>query len=131
MTEIERAISSCQNRIGQYKARLTGVDFHRGSTMNAIQLEQVKIAALRRTAEYDKAQREGRLVLRPCKVGDVVFVTFRSHGILEIGVRKVTGFTDKAIKFPNQGFRLFTDFGKTVFFSRAEAEAALGDERDE
>lgn len=131
MTEIERAISSCQNRIGQYKARLTGVDFHRGSTMNAIQLEQVKIAALRRTAEYDMAVREGRMALLPCKVGEEVYVAFRSHGILEIGVRKVTGFTDKAIEFPNQGFRLFTDFGKTVFLSSAEAAAALGDERNE
>lgn len=87
--------------------------------------------AIRRTAEYDMAVREGRMVLLPCKVGDVVYVAFRSHGIFEIGVRKVTGFTDKAIEFSNQGFRLFTDFGKTVFFSRAEAEAALGDERDE
>lgn len=53
MHEIERAIRSCQNKIRQYKNRICGADLHTASTMNAIQLERVKIQALREKADRE------------------------------------------------------------------------------
>lgn len=46
MSEIEKAIDSCNNLISKYQKRLDGADFHRGSTMHALELERVKINAL-------------------------------------------------------------------------------------
>lgn len=91
---------------------------------------------LRELAEADK---EGRLVVLPCKVGDMVWVTSNpwtdkllekpldayvngmkmySHGLyvnLLFDTRKINGTRDYEINH----------IGKTVFFTREEAEGAL------
>ncbi len=98
--------------------------------------EQEGVARLRELAEADK---DGRLVVLPCKVGDTVWVTSNpwtdkllkkpldayvngmkmySHGLyvnLLFDNRKINGTRDYEINH----------IGKTVFFTREEAEKAL------
>ena len=92
---------------------------------------------LRELAEADK---EGRLVVLPCKVGDTVWVTGRDNVPREMRLtspdirtvctdednlcmatcsRKPDGFC--AYRLRNDG----TDIGKTVFLTREEAEKVL------
>ena len=94
-------------------------------------------ARLRELAEADK---DGRVVVLPCKVGDTVWVTGRDNVPREMRLenpdirtvctdednlcmatcnRKPDGFC--AYRLRNDG----TDIGKTVFLTREEAEKAL------
>lgn len=63
--------------------------------------------------EWCEANAEGRLLILPCKVGDVVWrVNFdKRHKRIE------------EIRFD---VNLYNAFGKTIFRTREEAEAALG-----
>lgn len=103
--------------------------------------EQAGVARLRELAEADRA---GRLVVLPCKVGDTVWVTrnpwtgkllkkpldayvngvkMYSHGIyvnLLFDTRKINGTRDYEINH----------IGKTVFLTHEEAEAALEATKD-
>lgn len=100
--------------------------------------EQEGVARLRELAEADK---DGRLAVLPCKVGDTVWVTrnpwtgkllkkpldacvngmkMYPHGLyvnLLIDTRKINGTRDYEINH----------IGKTVFLTREEAEKALAD----
>ena len=99
--------------------------------------EQEGVARLRELAEADRA---GRLVVLPCKVGDTVWVTGRDNVPREMELeapdiravctdednlcmstcnRKPDGFC--AYRLRNDG----ADIGKTVFLTREEAEKAL------
>ena len=104
--------------------------------------EQEGVARLRELAEADK---DGRLAVLPCKVGDTVWVTrnpwtgkllkktldayvncvkMYSHGIyvnLLFDTRKINGTRDYEINH----------IGKTVFLTHEEAEAALEAMKDE
>ena len=104
--------------------------------------EQEGVARLRELAEADK---DGRLAVLPCKVGDTVWVTrnpwtgkllkkpldayvngmkMYSHGLyvnLLFDTRKINGTRDYEINH----------IGKTVFLTREEAEAALEAMKDE
>ena len=99
-------------------------------------------------AELIVAERDGRLVVLPCKVGDTLYVDkrtivdgWRVKGVsAELATGKVVAFSTnkqsafiKIEFFYNQGEKTFRDryvisaIGKTVFLTRAEAEAALKD----
>ena len=93
--------------------------------------EQEGVARLRELAEADKA---GRLVVLPCKVGDGLW-TFCSYP-----VEQVYSFTVTDISTLNGRTMLNTsrcgvidarDVGKTVFLTREEAETALEAMKDE
>jgi hypothetical protein len=84
-------------------------------------------------AEWTKAQQEGRLVVLPCKVGDKIY-TLSYKGIDEKTVVQLNiQFTDRIKHYSvithnhRQACLCYEnkDFGKTVFLTRAEAEAAL------
>jgi hypothetical protein len=86
--------------------------------------------------EYEEAKAEGRLVVLPCKVGDNVYFLLQEldgewyvsspHRITEIGTR---GFWTSAfpLEKPNamDDFTSWSEFGKTVFLTKEEAEKAL------
>lgn len=83
---------------------------------------------LEKIKEWIKADKEGRLVVLPCKVGDGLW-TFCSHP-----VEQVYSFTVTDISTLNGRTMLNTsrcgvidarDVGKTVFLTREEAEKAL------
>lgn len=91
---------------------------------------------LRELVEADKA---GRCVLLPCKVGDRIYKLFCGGAVkLEvdrivcwsIGRWKVNAHTDR--KYTDwKSFEIdFSDFGKTVFLTSEAAEAALAKEAD-
>ena len=93
------------------------------------------IDRLRELAEADK---DGRVVVLPCKVGDTVYMIERifdiDNGVCdEICARKVIGYggnnLNKLWLIGSGGIcnvSIFvSEFGKTVFFTREEAEKAL------
>lgn len=95
--------------------------------------EQEGVARLRELAEADK---DGRLVVLPCKVGDVVFGIHNGQTVLPMVAKWIETNTDGwtvAAQYspmaPN--FYRFSDFGKTVFRTLEEAEKALEAMKDE
>ena len=71
-----------------------------------------------------QAEKDGRLVVLPCKVGELVWTANNrcgvcSHKIWRIERNNDGDFACSLLMFP------FCDFGKTVFLTREEAEAAL------
>lgn len=71
---------------------------------------------------------KSRFVELPCNVGDVVYWYNRSGEIIEAKIIK-NGFCAKI----ESGFEYdvgYDEIGKTVFFTREEAEAALAERRD-
>lgn len=87
--------------------------------------------------KYEDAEEQGLLVRLPCKVGDTLYAPTRNivsefrvevfeyggynERFLRIGWHLVKGITGN---FRLDGIRA-SEIGKTVFLSRAEAEAAL------
>ena len=71
---------------------------------------------LRQLAEADKA---GRLVVLPCKVGDTVYTLLRTFDGADVVGETELWWTD------------IPQLGKTVFLAREEAEKALEAMKDE
>lgn len=98
-------------------------------------LEMAKLhSALMELKKYQEADRDGQLVVPPCKAGDTVYEVTSRKTISEYRVKAirvelfctfiewdiVAGFVDKSI------FGVPVDeIGKTVFLTREEAEKAL------
>lgn len=74
-----------------------------------------------------EADREGRCVVLPCKVGDVVYVPDRNNmKVLKKEVRQVSfNHHGKWVVFVGCIVVDIGEIGKTVFLTREEAEAAL------
>lgn len=102
------------------------------------ELEPEEITAMQHTLdEYHKvadpllrAQADGRLVVLPCKVGDVVYGFHGGNTILPMVSKWIETNTDGwciAVQYAPMAprFYRFSDFGKTVFLTREEAKAAL------
>ena len=88
-----------------------------------------------RLLELADADRAGRLVVLPCKVGDAVY-WLHNDVITECRVHRVqmnrTGlFICLKSKVSHGAFRVDICLGKTVFLTREEAEAALAQEGGE
>ena len=76
------------------------------------------IPKLEKLAEYETAEEEGRLVVLPCKVGDIVYKIMCQRD----------NFDDRPYRIiTSVNFRLdmADDIGKTVFLTIEEAEKAL------
>lgn len=91
---------------------------------------------LRELVEADKA---GRLVVLPCKPGDLLW-TFCSYPVEQVYSFQVCSFTVTDIRTPNGRTMMNTSrcgvidvlaVGKTVFLTREEAEKALEAMKDE
>lgn len=104
------------------------------------------LCSFNRLRDLAEADRDGRVVVLPCKVGDTLWVTGRDNVPREMELeapdirtvctdednlcmstcnRKPDGFC--AYRLRNDG----ADIGKTVFLTREEAEAALEAMKDE
>ena len=88
-----------------------------------------------RLRELAKADREGRCVVLPCKVEDDVYINILGR-TLPFTVISISQMASTPIFKAQHGIRLVyifkaDDVGKTVFLTRAEAEAALQGEREE
>lgn len=83
-----------------------------------------------RIRELLKADKAGRVVVLPCKVGDVVYGFHGEKTILPMVAKWIETNTDGwciAVQYTPMAprFYRFSDFGKTVFLTREEAEKAL------
>ena len=83
-----------------------------------------------RMLELLKADKDGRIVVLPCKVGDVVYGFHGEKTILPMVAKWIETNTDGwciAVQYApmTPRFYQFSDFGKTVFLTREEAEKAL------
>ena len=111
--------------------RIANQDTH----IAALQKEIEKLRAqLRHLGELAEADRAGRLVVLPCKVGDTVYEVTSRKTISEYRVKAIrvelfctfiewdiaAGFVDKSIL----GVPV-NEIGKTVFLTREKAEKAL------
>lgn len=93
---------------------------------------------LDRLRELAEADREGRCVVLPCKVGSTVYMPFCDEVVEKrIGQFHVNGYTEPRIWADidcdwatTQRVRWDLAFGKTVFLTRAEAEEALRREQE-
>ena len=95
--------------------------------------EQEGVARLRELAEADK---DGRVAVLPCKVGDVVYGFYGIQTILPMVVKWIetnTNGWDVAAQYVPMApkFYQFSDFGKTVFLTHEEAKKALEAMKDE
>lgn len=89
---------------------------------------------LDRLPELVEADREGRCVVLPCKVEDDVYINILG-GTLPFTVISISQMASTPIFKAQHGIRLVyifkaDDVGKTVFLTRADAEAALRREQD-
>ena len=87
-----------------------------------------------RLLELVKADKDGRLVMLPCKVGDTVyFRTYDCNGKVDLGIQphEVTAIVGYAIvrgKYTDVGL-LPAQYGVSWFLTREEAEKALAEGR--
>ena len=98
----------------------------------AAQALGVEPSRLRKLAEADK---DGRLVVLPCKVGDVVYGFHGEKTILPMVVKWIETCTNGwciAVQYAPMAprFYQFSDFGKTVFLTHEEAKKASEAKRD-
>ena len=85
-----------------------------------------------RLRELAVADKDGRCVVLPCKVGDVVYGFHGEKTILPMVAKWIETNTDGwcvAVQYAPMAprFYMFSDFGKTVFLTREEAEKALAE----
>ena len=85
---------------------------------------------LMRLRELAVADQEGRVVVLPCKVGNVVYGFYGEKTILPMVAKWIETNTDGwciAVQYTPMAprFYRFSDFGKTVFLTREEAKKAL------
>ncbi len=90
---------------------------------------------LDRLRELADAGKDGRLVVLPCKVGDVVYGFHGEKTILPMVVKWIETCTNGwciAVQYAPMAprFYQFSDFGKTVFLTSEEAKTALEAKRD-
>ena len=108
---------------------------HTLRTESAERLEIVREIKTDRLRELAKAEKDERLVVLPCKVGDAVY-WLHNDVITECRVHRVqmnrTGlFICLKSKVSHGAFRVDICLGKTVFLTREEAEAALSEKGGE
>lgn len=80
---------------------------------------------VKKLADYENLEEQGRLIKLPCKVGDTVYVIVGKN-ISAQKIQRATIDSEMKIEFctKRRGFALF-DVGKTVFLTKSEAEAKL------
>ena len=94
------------------------------------QIREFDGVPIARLCELAQAEKDGRLVVLPCKEGDTVyFRTWTKNATVDLGVQphEVTAIRAYVIvpgEYSNVGLPV-DHFGKTVFLTREEAERAL------
>lgn len=111
-------------------------DFDTGKTWKSIEEQKPYSNVYRKLQEYETAEEEGRLVILPkCNIGDTVYLPIDFQNKIYTG--EIEGFEYAKMRNTwvakirtDDGktcYEAFEDFGKTVFFTREEAEKALED----
>ena len=98
--------------------------------------EMIVNVAIKKLSDYEDLEEQGKLLKLRCAVGDEFYCIWRNKGqnpIQKMQVKKIeiherNGIVIQMEFVGNRGclFRFYEDdFGKTVFLTREEAEAAL------
>ena len=112
-----------------------------------IALKLMRLADLERLCSYDRlrelaeADKDGRVVVLPCKVGDTVWIVGTVRKLYSAKVRTFFCGHTSAVRGDDDGGHIhmirttecdipMQEFGKTVFLSREEAEKALQEMED-
>ena len=124
-------VSAAMNRLAAYED--TGLEpeevaYFLGTTMS---VKEAKTQYAEHKKRYDEwfawkqAEQEGRLQVLPCKIGDMVYY-LRGLDILGDTVERIIldGIDNQVLVGAHKAF-MFCDFGRNVFRTREEAEAAL------
>ena len=84
-----------------------------------------------RVAALAAAERDGRMVVLPCKVGEPIYCLNNEHLLVSRIIVEARVFRDKVymVDSLNRAFGL-EDIGESVFLTRAEAEAALAAQKE-
>lgn len=86
-------------------------------------LDGAKVKIPNRLRELAEADKDGRLVVLPCKVGDVLYAA-ESAPVIPLHVMEVAIYL--ALEGEDGGdYERISNIGKTVFLTREEAERAL------
>lgn len=80
--------------------------------------------ALNKLAEYEDLEEQGKLLKLPCAMGNTVYTIYSSEDDSFIEEAKVEEVSTHRIWIDSVYFD-YDDFGKSVFLTREEAEAAL------
>ena len=88
--------------------------------------------AIYRLAHYEDLEEQGRLVKLPCKIGDDVFRIYGGKVYADWQIAYIEVYEDEIVLIDDSDNAIMypADVGKTVFFSRREAEAALRKDGD-
>lgn len=105
------------------------------SEWNAMMSVLNSIGSYDRLRELAEADKDGRVVVLPCKVGDVVYGFHGEKTILPMVAKWIETNTDGwciAVQYTPMAprFYRFSDFGKTVFLTSEKAEKALEARKD-
>ena len=127
----ERIIKQLIREVEQVTERLTDKNFRLGFD-DSNKLPSYE-AIYERLRKYETAEDKGRLVVLPCKVGDVLYKPTRSFiseykiRFIEVSSCNCLFLHTNVIKGINDTGELFKedDIGKIVFLTREEAEKAL------
>ena len=132
----------CRNRLKDRVAayedtRLTPGEINSMKEEHFSGLEMAKLySALTELKKYQAADKDGRIVVLPCKVGDTVYVLY-GKGYIPCVVDRFRILANKDVQARMRHFTIGTlwlsssAFGKTVFFTREEAEKVLEAMKDE
>ena len=115
-------------RLARYEdARLSPAEVHSMyGEWNAMMSVLNSIGSYDRLRELAEADRDGRVVVLPCKVGDTVYFALLGR-IIEKQVFSIVSFSNSTRIYCDGTSEYFRpeDIGKTFFLTREEAERAL------
>lgn len=115
-------------RLARYEdARLSPAEVHSMyGEWNAMMSVLNSIGSYDRLRELAEADRDGRVVVLPCKVGDTVYFALLGR-IMEKQVFSIVSFSNSTRIYCDGTSEYFRpeDIGKTFFLTREEAERAL------
>lgn len=80
--------------------------------------------AAEKLAEYEDLEEQGKLLRLPCAVGDTIYMIYSDEDSSFVEESKVVEVSTYRVWIDSAYFD-YDDFGKTVFLTREEAEAAL------
>lgn len=119
----------CRNRLKDRLAAYEDTGLEPAMCANYKTFEDVAISkgvTFKRIVALMEADRAGRLVVLPCKVGDTVYFALLGR-IIEKQVFSIVSFSNSTRIYCDGTSEYFRpeDIGKTFFLTREEAEAAL------
>ena len=78
---------------------------------------------LEKLAQYEDAEESGMLMRLPCPMGSTIYMIVTKRG----KVNGVFSFVKTTYLMESNVFRACREFGKTVFLTKEEAQAAMGE----